>query len=113
MNIFLKKCAHRSYGRIIRWGQEFHQIPEYLVKVMAAAVVKIHNKIDYTKAKKNVQTHTSALREETLKEMKVRRVIVEHIMLTFIKKCAHDLGRGTCVQEREYGRPSCVRQRDP
>ncbi len=51
---------------------------------MAAAVVKIHNKIDYTKAKKNVQTHTSALREETLKEMKVGWKLKQHIMLTFI-----------------------------
>ncbi len=67
--------AHRSYGRIIRWGQEFYVMPEYLIKILHAAVSKVHTGIDFVKAKKNVQTYTSAQREQALREMKVKKVL--------------------------------------
>ena len=38
---------------------------------------------------------------------------LEHIMLIILLNCAHNLGRGTSIQEREHGGPPRLHQRDP
>ena len=72
MFALLKKCAHRTYGRIIRWGQEFYVLPEYLIKVIVSAGCKVNTNMDVKTARKAIQTYTAAQREQALREMKVR-----------------------------------------
>ncbi len=64
-------CSHRSYGKIIRWGQEFYVLPEFIIKVMIIAAGKVHTSMDAKTARKAIQTYTAAQREQSLREMKV------------------------------------------
>ncbi len=66
------KHAHRSFGKIIRWGQEFYVLPEYLIKLIAQAGCKAHTSLSPTTAKSNIQTYTGYNREQAMREMRVR-----------------------------------------